>query len=65
MFTHPTIDPPSERLLALHNAVAHILHLSGAGNYVDKILRDKETRIVRSDESMELGALVDLALRVP
>jgi len=26
---HPTIDPPSQRLLALHRAIAHILHLSG------------------------------------
>lgn len=25
------IDPPSSRLLAIHRAVAHILHLSGAG----------------------------------
>jgi hypothetical protein len=27
LFVHPTIDPPSERLLALHCAIAHILHL--------------------------------------
>ena len=28
-----TIDPPSPRLLAIHHAIARILHLSGAGDY--------------------------------
>ncbi|KAK3695762.1 hypothetical protein B0T22DRAFT_478390 [Podospora appendiculata] len=31
---HPSIEPPSERLLALHSAFGHILHLSGAGDYI-------------------------------
>ncbi|KAF5696737.1 transposase [Fusarium mundagurra] len=35
-----TIDPPSARLLAVHNAICQILHLSAAGNYIDSILRD-------------------------
>jgi hypothetical protein len=64
LFTHPTIDPPSERLLALHRAVAHILHLSGAGDYINNILRDMEDGVVRGDGSTELGVLVDLALKV-
>lgn len=64
LFQHPTIDPPSERLLALHRAIAHILHLSGAGDYIDKILRDMEDGVVREDGSTELGVLVDLALKV-
>jgi len=64
LFVHPTIDPPSERLLALHCAIAHILHLSGAGYYIDKILRDREHGRVCADGSTELGILVDLALRV-
>lgn len=64
LFSHPTIDPPSERLLALHYAIAHILRLSGAGNYISNILRDLEDGIVRSDGSTELGVLVDLALKV-
>lgn len=37
-----TIDPPSRRLLELHNAIAHILSLSGAGKCIDKILREWE-----------------------
>lgn len=64
LFTHPTIDPPSDRLLALHYAIAQILHLSGAGDYIDKILRDREEGRVRADGSTELGILVDLALKV-
>jgi len=64
LFTHLTIDPPSRRLLALHYAIAHILHLSGAGDYIDRILRDMEDGIVRGDGSTELGVIVDLALRV-
>ncbi|GKU14969.1 unnamed protein product, partial [Fusarium langsethiae] len=35
-----SIDPPSPRLLAIHRAIAHILHLSAAGEYIDKMLRD-------------------------
>ncbi|CAK7199082.1 hypothetical protein SEUCBS139899_001751 [Sporothrix eucalyptigena] len=57
-----TIDPPSPRLLALHRAVAHILHLSGAGEYIDWILKDMEERIVRADGSSALGRLVGLGL---
>lgn len=63
LFVHPTIDPPSERLLALHYAIAHILHLSGAGEYIDKILKDMEDGFVREDGSTSLGVMVDLALR--
>ncbi|KEZ42415.1 Uncharacterized protein SAPIO_CDS5603 [Scedosporium apiospermum] len=33
-----TIEPPSRRLLELHCAIAHILHLSAAGAYIDKLL---------------------------
>ncbi|KAK2754368.1 hypothetical protein FQN54_007012 [Arachnomyces sp. PD_36] len=57
-----SIDPPSPRLLAIHNAIGHILHLSAAGDYIDKILRDREDRGIRSDGSTEIGQLVGLAL---
>lgn len=63
LLVHPTIDPPSERLLALHCAIAHILRLSGAGDYINKILRDREDGIVRQDGSTPLGILVNLALQ--
>ncbi|KAI8647990.1 HNHc domain-containing protein [Fusarium keratoplasticum] len=57
-----TIDPPSARLLAIHNAIAHILHLSAAGNYIDRILRDLEEHGVREDGSTDLGRFVKLRL---
>lgn len=57
-----TIDPPSPRLLAVHRAIAHILHLSAAGDYIDKLLRDAEERGIQEDGSTELGRLVKLGL---
>ncbi len=57
-----TIEPPSPRLLALHSAIGHILHLSGAGRYIDRILRDAEWKDTQADGSTELGHLVSLGL---
>lgn len=60
----PSIDPPSERLLALHSAIGHILHLSGAGYYIDRIIDEMEKGVVQQDGSTQLGDLVGLALRI-
>jgi HNH endonuclease len=57
-----TIDPPSRRLLAIHRAIALILHLSAAGSYIDDILRDLDELDVKSDGSTELGRLIELRL---
>ncbi|KAL2016928.1 hypothetical protein VTK56DRAFT_2845 [Thermocarpiscus australiensis] len=60
-----TIDPPSPRLLAIHRAIARILHLSAAGDYIDKILRDMEDagkQGAQADGSTDLGRLVHLGL---
>ncbi|PHH73972.1 hypothetical protein CDD83_4640 [Cordyceps sp. RAO-2017] len=56
------VDPPSPRLLAIHCAIAHILHLSAAGAYIDKILCDMEEKGVRADGSTEMGRFVKLGL---
>ncbi|KAK3935965.1 hypothetical protein QBC46DRAFT_396221 [Diplogelasinospora grovesii] len=64
LFMHPSIDPPSERLLALHFAIGHILHLSGAGDYIQVILRDMEDGVVREDGSTQLGDLLSIALQM-
>ncbi|OJD19120.1 hypothetical protein AJ78_00906 [Emergomyces pasteurianus Ep9510] len=37
-----SIDPSLPRLLAIHSAIAHILHLFAAGEYIDRLLRDQE-----------------------
>jgi hypothetical protein len=60
-----TIDPPSPRLLAIHRAIARILHLSAAGSYIDKILKDMESageQGAQADGSTDLGRLVHLGL---
>ncbi|PGH33507.1 hypothetical protein GX50_03664 [[Emmonsia] crescens] len=57
-----SIDPPSPQLLALHRAIAIILEFSGAGEYIDRIIRDMEELSVRNDGSVELGRIVSLRL---
>ncbi|OAA66906.1 hypothetical protein SPI_01482 [Niveomyces insectorum RCEF 264] len=51
------IDPPSPRLLAAHRAIAHILHLSGAGYYINRLLRDIEDKAMRLDGFSDLGRM--------
>lgn len=48
------------RVLAIHRANAHILHLSAAGRYIDnKILEDMEQQTTYTSRgSIELGRLV-------
>jgi HNH endonuclease len=58
-----TIDPPSSRLLAIHRACSLILHLSGAAEFVSKVIRDMDENAVESDGTTELGSLVSLGLR--
>lgn len=57
-----TIDPPDHRLLGVHCAIAHIMKLSGAGEYIEKILRDIEEVDVNSDGSTNLGYITGLRL---
>lgn len=57
-----TIEPPSPRLLGVHCAIAHILHFSAAGAYIDKILEDTAGSGVHADGSTALGCIVQLRL---
>ncbi|EGE86673.1 uncharacterized protein BDCG_16117 [Blastomyces dermatitidis ER-3] len=57
-----TIDPPSAKLLAIHRAIAIIIALSAAGEYMDQILRDMEEVWVRSDGAAEMGRIVSLKI---
>jgi hypothetical protein len=54
------IDPPFPRLLAIYRACVFIFHLSGAGDYINKILRDMDEVDVKKDGSTELGRLIGL-----
>ena len=58
-----TIDPPSPRLLAVHSAIPHILHLSAAGRYIDKVLEDLDQKDIKADGSTELGYLAQLRVQ--
>ena len=60
---HRNIEPPMPRLLAIHRACCLILHISGAGEYIDKVLRDMEESTARSDGTTELGSLVNMRLQ--
>lgn len=57
-----TIDLPSPRLLAVHRSIACIMHLSGAGEYINGILRDLEEVNVKADGSTNLEFLMNLSL---
>ncbi|OJD17268.1 hypothetical protein ACJ73_08814 [Blastomyces percursus] len=52
----------SGRLLKVHRAIALILKLSGAGEYIEDILRDMEDVKVEADGSTNLGRLLSLRL---
>ena len=56
------IDPPSRRLLAIHRACCLIIDLSGAGEYIYKVLQDMEDSNVQSDGTTELGSIISLRL---
>ena len=55
-----TIDPPSPRLLAVHCAIAHILHLSAAGFHIDRILGDLNEGYIMADGSTPVGYFAQL-----
>ena len=60
--TFTTPDPvklpvPSQRYLELHAACCRVANLTGAGEYVDKILRDMEDIQVLSQDGASAEAL--------
>lgn len=60
--TEDRIEPPSARLFAVHRAIAHVLRLSAAGDYIDKLLTEFEEKGVQADGSTELDRFVKLRL---
>jgi hypothetical protein len=59
--SHP-VDMPDRQLLAVHRACAMILHLSGAGDYIDHLFHDFSDGPVRTDGLTDLGSIVSLRL---
>jgi len=62
LFTAQSIDPPSQRLLALHRACAFVFHMSGAGEYVNRVLLDMDEGQVKSDGTTDIATLLKLKL---
>ncbi|EQL36225.1 hypothetical protein BDFG_02195 [Blastomyces dermatitidis ATCC 26199] len=60
------MSAPSPRLLSLHHrAIAHILHLSAGGEYIDEVLQNfDETGVQEDDESTDLGCICLVAYAV-
>ncbi|RAL06504.1 HNH endonuclease signature motif containing protein [Aspergillus homomorphus CBS 101889] len=56
-----TVSPPDPRLLRVHSAIAHITP-NGAGDHIERILRDIEEVDVKADGSTNLGYLAGLRL---
>lgn len=50
-----TIDPAATKLLRVHCVIAHILKLSGAGEYIETTLQEMTEICVSADGSTDLG----------
>jgi hypothetical protein len=57
-----TINLSSLRLLVIHRAIRRILNLSGAGDSIDRILRDMDEVGIKENGSTELGQYISLKL---
>ncbi|KAF5865343.1 hypothetical protein ETB97_004153 [Aspergillus alliaceus] len=57
------VDPPARKLLEVHCAIAHILKLSGADDYIEKTLREMAETCVNADGSTDIGRLIRLRFR--
>lgn len=64
LILNPTyiIDTPSRRLLDVHRAIALIIKLSSAGEYIENILRDIEEVNIKADGSTNLDHIMSLRL---
>jgi hypothetical protein len=58
------IEPPMRRLLVIHRACCLILHFSGAGECLERVLRDMEESVARANGTTELGSMVNLRLQM-
>lgn len=59
------MQPPDSRLLGVHFAVAEILHASGMGDEIDKVIRDMESiRCLQEDGATDVGRILGTALWV-
>jgi hypothetical protein len=46
----------------MHRTITLVLHLSAAGEYIDKTIQDMDESDVKEDGSTELGRLIELRM---
>lgn len=63
LFQGGAIEAPLPRLFALHRAIALILFMSGAGEFIDGLLLSQQGEVARGDGSTALDRFVRLRLR--
>ncbi len=56
------VEPPSPRLLAIHRSLARVAHASGAVEYIDRVLRDRDDGFIRADGTTHLGTLIAIGV---
>ncbi|KAI9678435.1 MAG: hypothetical protein M1829_002033 [Trizodia sp. TS-e1964] len=57
-FESEVIPLPSPRLLAVHKALARIMHLTAAGEKITRLFRDSPDTDIAADGTTDLGALL-------
>ncbi|KZT25007.1 hypothetical protein NEOLEDRAFT_1148264 [Neolentinus lepideus HHB14362 ss-1] len=63
---HPTIDPPSAKLLAVHAALAKVLHASSVMKYFDKVISNMEgSTVLDSNGGSDIGLFLCSRLAIP
>ncbi|KAK0216291.1 hypothetical protein IW262DRAFT_1399210 [Armillaria fumosa] len=64
--TESSIAPPDPYLLAIHAAFAKVLHACGAGEHLDRVLRDMERlKVLSSDGGSDIGLFLSSRLAIP
>jgi hypothetical protein len=56
------VERPSPGLLAIHRAMALVAHASGAAEYIDRVLRERDDGVIRADGTTHLGTLIAIGL---
>ena len=62
--TQSNLPLPNPRYLALHAACAKVAHLSGGGEYIDTVDRDRDTTRVLARDGSSARILADAMTRI-
>ncbi len=56
------VEPPSPWLLAIHRSLTLVAHASGAAEYIDHVLRDRDDGFIRADGTTHLSTLIAIGV---